>query len=137
MHNGTLLVFGTGSGGGWGRVSELDRRKGEVVWSSRAGQGADPFFSDTRGSAQALPGGTVLITESDTGRLFEVTRQGQIVWEFWNPEVVTGKAPGVMERRLIYRAVRYGGGSLDGDEFKTLLLDTEPRPARRGSPDPG
>jgi hypothetical protein len=26
-----------------------------------------------------------LITESDAGRAFEVTRAGEIVWEFYNP----------------------------------------------------
>jgi len=136
LDNGNLLIFDNGSRRKWSRVIELDPRKGEVVWSYRAGKGADPFFSDTRGSAQALPGGTVLITESDTGRLFEVTPEGEIVWEFWNPEVVPGKKSGVMERRLIYRAVRYGPGSLDIGDFKKLL-GTEPRPARQESPAPG
>jgi hypothetical protein len=32
-----------------------------------------------------LPNGNVLITESDGGRLFEVTRAGEIVWNFVNP----------------------------------------------------
>ena len=136
LANGNLLIFDNGSRRRWSRVIELDPRKGEIVWSYRAGEGADPFFSDTRGSAQALPGGTVLITESDTGRVFEVTRQGKIVWEFWNPEVLPAGEAGELSRRLIYRAVRYGPGSLKIEGFKAML-DTAPPPARPASPDRG
>ena len=32
-----------------------------------------------------LTNGNTLITESDGGRLFEVTPEGEIVWEFINP----------------------------------------------------
>ena len=44
------------------------------------------FFSAVQGAAQALPNGNVLVTESTKGRVFEVTRDGEIVWEFWNPD---------------------------------------------------
>ena len=46
-------------------------------------------YSATCGTAQRLANGNTLITESDSGRAFEVTREGEIVWEFWNPERVT------------------------------------------------
>lgn len=45
------------------------------------------FFSRTRGSCQKLPSGNVLVTESDRGYAFEVTREGQEVWPFANPDV--------------------------------------------------
>ena len=32
-----------------------------------------------------MPNGNTLITESDGGRLFEVTPDNEIVWEFINP----------------------------------------------------
>ncbi|MEM6733340.1 MAG: hypothetical protein AAF658_17405, partial [Myxococcota bacterium] len=58
-----------------------------------------------RRSAQALPNGNVLITESDSGHALEVTRTHQVVWEFWNPEVRTNlKTP---RRDAIYRLIRY------------------------------
>ena len=38
-----------------------------------------------KSAAQRLPNGNTLITESHCGRLFEVTRDGEIVWEFINP----------------------------------------------------
>ena len=44
-----------------------------------------PFFSSTCGTAQRLPGGNTLITETDAGRAFEITPEGRIVWEFLRP----------------------------------------------------
>jgi hypothetical protein len=32
-----------------------------------------------------LPNGNVLVTESDNGRAFELSGDGEIVWEFYNP----------------------------------------------------
>jgi hypothetical protein len=37
------------------------------------------------GNAQCLPNGNTLITESSFGRFFEVTKEGEIVWEYINP----------------------------------------------------
>jgi hypothetical protein len=37
-----------------------------------------------------LGNGNVLITESGAGRLLEVTRSGDIVWEFQNPVEADG-----------------------------------------------
>jgi hypothetical protein len=33
-------------------------------------------------NAQRLPNGNTLICEADFGRLFEVTAQGELVWEY-------------------------------------------------------
>ena len=52
-------------------------------------------------SAERLPNGNTLITESDKGRAFEVTHAGEVVWEFWNPVILDGK------RARIYRLVRH------------------------------
>ncbi len=104
LPNGNLLIFDNGSRRKWSRVLELDPRTNEVVWQYGAAKGERRFFTDTRGSAQRLPGGTVLITESDRGRVFEVTRAGERVWEYFNPALV--EVDGKTERRLIYRAMR-------------------------------
>jgi outer membrane protein assembly factor BamB len=66
------------------RVLEIDPRSGAVMWSYQ-GDEAHPFHSPLRSSAETLPNGNVLITESDGGRIFEVTRAGEIVWNFVNP----------------------------------------------------
>lgn len=43
-----------------------------------------PFFTNVMGKHQWLPNGNLLITESKSGRGFEVDRQGKIVWEYYN-----------------------------------------------------
>jgi hypothetical protein len=51
-----------------------------------AGDADQPFASAIRSSQQRLANGNTLITESNGGRILEVTRQGETVWEFVNPE---------------------------------------------------
>ena len=54
-----------------------------------------------------MPGGNLLITESMTGRVFEVDHDGQTVWEYWNPRRDEGKIV------RITRAYRYPPGYFD------------------------
>ena len=55
------------------------------------------FNSPYIAGSQRLPNGNTFICEGGTGRLFEVTKSGEIVWEFVNPD-----------RKAIFRAYRYG-----------------------------
>jgi hypothetical protein len=43
------------------------------------------FYTPYRGKHQILANGDILITETDAGRVFEVTPQGDVVWELINP----------------------------------------------------
>ncbi len=61
-------------------VVELDPLERSVVWSYRS----PGFFTATEGTQQALSNGNLLVTSSHGGRVFEVTREGQIVWQ-WVP----------------------------------------------------
>ncbi|MGH6943056.1 MAG: arylsulfotransferase family protein [Geminicoccaceae bacterium] len=72
-------------GAGTSRVIEIDPSNEEIVWRY-AGDLKHPFESKVRSAEQRLPNGNTLITESDGGRLLEVTPDGDIVWEFINPE---------------------------------------------------
>lgn len=101
LGNGNILVFDNGFVRKWSRVIEIDPATGQIVWEYR-GEPRESFFSDVRGSSQALPNGNVLITESTRGHVFEVTQTGEIVWEFWNPDRADD---GV--RRQIYRMQRF------------------------------
>jgi hypothetical protein len=100
LPNGNLLVFDNGRHRRWSRIVELDPASREIVWTYQADP-PEQFFSKVRGSAQALANGNVLITESTIGRVFEVTREGDVVWAFSNPHRT---AEG--ERRQIYRMLR-------------------------------
>jgi len=100
LPNGNALVFDNGRRRGWSRVVEVDPA-GELVW---AWSGASPasLFSRLQGAAEALPGGNVLVTESQEGRVYEVTPDGAIVWEFAHPDLDPDRGA----RRSIYRMTR-------------------------------
>ena len=82
--DGNLLVFDNLGQDGRSKVVELDPRTQEVVWAWRGLPGRR-FSSHFLGSSQRLPNGNTLITESTAGRAFEVTLEGEIVWEYVNP----------------------------------------------------
>jgi outer membrane protein assembly factor BamB len=85
LDDGNLLLFDNrGPQGERSRVIELDPRTGRIVWQFGGTPEVD-LFSKTLGSCQRLPNGNTLITESENGRALEVTRDGRIVWEFYNP----------------------------------------------------
>ncbi|HEY4563431.1 MAG TPA: arylsulfotransferase family protein [Thermoanaerobaculia bacterium] len=85
VDGGRLLLFdNTGAGPERSRVLELEPLTGKVVWRYGGAPGED-LFSKTLGSCQRLPNGNTLITESENGRALEVTRDGRVVWEFYNP----------------------------------------------------
>ena len=67
------------------------------------------FFTEGRGSAQRLPNGNTLACEAERGRAIEVTPDGEIVWEFLNPER-RGDA-----RKRIYRVRRFTEEAVLGD----------------------
>jgi Arylsulfotransferase (ASST) len=95
---GNLLVFDNeGEGGyppvplvvtGGSRVLEIDPVRKEVVWQytgENSGQPAWGFRSAFISDARRLPNGNTFIDEGQTGRLFQVTPTGEIVWEYVNP----------------------------------------------------
>ena len=48
------------------------------------GTAEQPFFTNVMGKHQWLPNGNLLITESKSGRGFEINQQGEIVWQYIN-----------------------------------------------------
>ena len=84
LENGRMLVFDNKAGPDASRVLEFDPFSQKIAWSYE-GTPARPFYSETCGSNQRLPGGNTLVTESDGGRAFEVAQDGAIVWEYVNP----------------------------------------------------
>lgn len=60
----------------------------DIVWQYDASCSGKPFwtfFSSFISSARRLPNGNTLICEGMNGRLFQVTSDGDIVWEYVNP----------------------------------------------------
>jgi len=101
LPNGHILVFDNGIHREYSRVIELDPRQETIVWEYTA-RPPENFYSPTRGSAQRLENGNTLICESDNGRVFEVTADGEVVWEWLNPVIVGGR------RETVYRMIRLG-----------------------------
>lgn len=85
LENGNLLIFDNGRRRGWSRVIELDPLTRKIVWSYQAPKKED-FYTVGRGSCQRLPNGNTLIANSNNGIAFEVTREGETVWVWKNPE---------------------------------------------------
>ena len=85
LSSGNILIFDNGLGRGWSRVLELDPLEGKVVWEYRA-QPEQSFYTDQRGAAQRLHNGNTLVTNSQNGQVFEVTREGEVVWDYRNSE---------------------------------------------------
>ncbi len=56
----------------------------EPVWSYR-GTGERFFYAPFVSGAERQPNGNTLICSGAQGRFFEVTPDGEIVWEFWDP----------------------------------------------------
>ncbi len=87
------------------------------------------FFSSFISGAQRLPSGNTLIASGSKGRLFEVTREGEIVWEFLNPHGGDRriKRGGPPDRR---------DGPEDRDPGERRTDDREPRGGRPGDGGP-
>lgn len=88
LENGNILIFDNNwaKAGTQGKsyIVEFDPFTNKIVWRY-AGNKKNTFHSNTCGTNQRLPNGNTLITESDNGRAFEVTKKGEIVWEYINP----------------------------------------------------
>lgn len=82
--NGHIMLFDNRKFDGRSRVVEYDVVADKIVWS----YADDGFFSVGSGAQQLMPNGNVLITESQKGRIFEITRDGHVVWEYWNPRTL-------------------------------------------------
>jgi hypothetical protein len=112
---GHISIFDNGGSAGYPTLSRLFSRvlqvnpvSQKISWSYSPDNKSDTrpiesFFSTFRCSAQPLANGNVLIGESAWGRIVEVTREGEIVWEYLNPYFRPFKND---TTNLIYRAYR-------------------------------
>jgi len=123
---GNILVFDNGGQAGYGapnpgaptgvnnakrdfsRVLEFDPVSLKIVWKYTPAEAgfsmpADnyKFYSCLISSAQRLPNGNTLITEGADGRIFEVTSEHELVWEYISP-FWGQKRP----ENMVYRAFR-------------------------------
>ena len=85
IDNGNMLIFDNlGLGGERSRILEFNPLDQQVHWEYGTKKN-EAFFSRLLGSVQRLPNGNTLISESDNGRIIEVTSDKKIAWEFISP----------------------------------------------------
>lgn len=125
LKNGNILIFDNGSRRKFSRVIELDPSSKRIVWKY-VGDPPRSFYSVERGNAQRLANGDTLICEAEKGHVFEVTPDGEKVWEFWNPEL-----SGNGQRRRIYRMERYPVSAVE------TLLSPDSRTPPEANPSAG
>lgn len=100
VESGNILIFDNGTKKRrYSRLLELNPITEEIEWEYVADP-PEAFFTPEKGSAQRLPNGNTLVCEGDRGRSFEITRDGEIVWEWYNP-ALSGT-----HREQVYRMVR-------------------------------
>jgi len=117
LENGNILIFDNGVHRlddplPFSRVIEVNPATNEIGWTYQD-KPVSNFFSPRMGNAQRLPNGNTLINEASFGRLFEVTRDGEIVWEYVNPYF--GGSP-LAETNAVFRALRYSAKEISGAE---------------------
>jgi hypothetical protein len=102
LENGNMLIFDNGyKKRRYSRIIELDPVSKKIVWEYTA-KPRKKFHTRTEGAVQKLPNGNMLITESAKGHAFEITPEGEVVWDFWNIDV----DPQKNRRRTFYRMLR-------------------------------
>ncbi len=83
LDNGHILLFDNGTLRGHSIIREFDPREPDkMLWTY---EDPENFASPFRAGQQRLPNGNTLICESDCGRMFEVTPEKEIVWDYYSP----------------------------------------------------
>ena len=134
---GNVMIFDNGGSSGYGapspialngtgiyaratsRVVEINPVTLELVWSYNGPN----FFATNISGAQRLANGNTLVTEGPGGRLFEVTTEGEIVWEYIHPVF-----SGARGSNSVYRAYRVPYDWIPQLERPAELAITAPAP---------
>ena len=121
LPNGNILLFDNGpfradtGNQPFSRVLEVDPHTKQIVWKYQDGTGPNSsafFFSSRISNAQRLPNGNTLINEGVYGRFFEVTRDGDVVWEYVNPNFGPPDVAPKGQTNSVFRAYRYSADEI-------------------------
>ena len=128
LENGNILIFDNGShsqGMDRSRVIEVNPVTNEIEWEYTETP-ALAFYSFHISSAERLDNGNTLICEGAFGRIFEVTKNGRVVWEYINPFYAPDLRSGD-PTNMVFRAHRYSpehpsleGRDLNPDIYKNI-----------------
>jgi len=122
LSNGNILLLDngrhcTGLSIGYSRLLEVNPKTDKMEWNYM-GTPWCSFFSSIMGSCQPLPDpydpfgpkgralGNILVCDATTGRIFEITHDGEIIWEYVNP--LYHETTDFGRTNMMSRAYRYG-----------------------------
>jgi len=119
LENGNYMVFNNlalGPPGNGSRVLEFDPKTKETIWEY-TGVPRYTFHSPFISGAQRLKNGNTLICEGMWGRIFEVTPDKVLVWEYISPYFTDQNSADPIHNN-IFRAYRY---NVDGPEIQNRV----------------
>ena len=128
LDNGHILLFDNGchrrDAPSFSQIIEVDPATREVVWTYRS-EPILAFFSFMISGCERLPNGNTFVTEGASGRLFEITPEGETVWEYVSPWLLPsprfGPTPGVFRSyRFAADDARLAGLALNPDAYDDL-----------------
>ena len=132
LDNGNILLFDNGRYGPTpthSRVIEVNPSTNQIEWEYKADNPVD-FYSNYIGGCERLPNGNTLICEGSMGRLFEVTANGEMVWEYIVPFYARHAVAGwggidIGMSNSTFRTHRYGPDypGLQGNKLTPEKLD--------------
>ncbi len=113
LPDGNILLFDNGRYRGWSRILELEPVTLKIAWEYRD----KSFYTLSQGYVQELSNRNMLVTEAEKGRVFELTREKRIVWEYYHPDKQNKKNSTDKKkwglRQEIYRMTRYPKAMID------------------------
>jgi len=111
LANGNILLFDNGphrldESYPFSRVVEINPQTNAIAWKYQEPRSFN-FYSPRISNAQRLPNGNTLINEGVFGRFFEVTTDGEVVWEYVNPYFGPSTAAVKAQQNGVFRVYRY------------------------------
>jgi hypothetical protein len=110
VENGRIMLYDNRGSGRGARSLEYDPVMQSFPWSVAEGE-LGSVFAENRGANQRLSNGNTLIVDPNGGRILEVTRNKELVWQYGSP-LDHLEATSIGTHSLITGACRYGEKSL-------------------------
>lgn len=116
LPNGNILLFDNGRHRifppyyhppDFSRVIEINPKTSEVEWEYKDKNPQD-FFSPFMAGCERMPNNNTLICEAAHGRIFEVTYDKELAWEYVSPFYMQHPSPNFGLTNMFFRAHRYG-----------------------------
>lgn len=108
LPDGNILIFDNAPESRRSRLVEVDPLDRSIRWQY-IGTPPEAFYTSLAGGCEMLPNGNILVSQSQAGRAFEVTKNGCVVWDWLVPG---WKIPEKKIRSNFYRLARVDSGLL-------------------------